>query len=110
MERKQLFCRLLSSIPFHKGGCGFREKIDIGNCSDLSLFEKNCSDDLKVFANSRSSASKFKSFSRSLKQFSFIVGQNKFRNKIPFLTLKLNFEPLTHTIMYLDSKFLPPAV
>ena len=36
------------------------------------------------FANSRPSASNFKSFSRSLEQFFLTVGQNNFGNKIPF--------------------------
>ena len=37
----------------------------------------NCSSDLKIFANSRPSASNFKSFSRSLgEQFILTVGQN----------------------------------
>ena len=45
----------------------------------------NCSGDLKIFVNSRPSASNFKSFSRSLEQFFLTVGQNNFGNKIPFL-------------------------
>ena len=45
----------------------------------------NFSSDLKIFANSRPSASSFKSFSQSLKQFCLTVGQNNFGNKIPFL-------------------------
>ena len=40
---------------------------------------------LKVFANSQPSTSNFKSFSRSLEQCFLTVGQNNFRNKIPFL-------------------------
>ena len=44
----------------------------------------NCSLDLIFFANSRHSASNFKSFSQSLKQFFLTVGQNNFGNKIPF--------------------------
>ena len=44
----------------------------------------NCSSDLKNFANSRPSASNFKSFSQSLKQFFLTVGQNNFGNKIQF--------------------------
>ena len=43
----------------------------------------NCSSDLKHFANSRPSASNFKSFSWSLEQFFLTVGQNNFGNKIP---------------------------
>ena len=44
----------------------------------------NCSSDLKNFANSRPSASNFKSFSWSLEHFFLTVGQNNFRNKIPW--------------------------
>ena len=44
----------------------------------------NCSSDFKTFANSQTSASNFKSFSRSLEQFFLTVGQNDFGNKIPF--------------------------
>jgi hypothetical protein len=44
----------------------------------------NCSSDLKIFTNSRPSASNIKSFSRSLEQFFLTVGQNNFGNKIPF--------------------------
>ena len=40
--------------------------------------------DIKNFANSRLSASNFKSFSLSLEQFFLTVGQNNFGNKIPF--------------------------
>ena len=46
---------------------------------------KNCSSDLKIFANSRPSASNLKSFSRTLVHFFLTVGQNNFGNKIPFL-------------------------
>ena len=35
----------------------------------------NCCSDLKIFANSRPSASNFKSFSRSIEQFFLTVGQ-----------------------------------
>ena len=45
----------------------------------------NCSSDLKIFANSRPSASNFKSFSRSLEQFFLSVGQTNFGNKIPLI-------------------------
>ena len=47
----------------------------------------NCSSDLKNFADSRPSASNFKSFSRSLEQFFLTAGQNNFGNKIPILYL-----------------------
>ena len=53
----------------------------------------NCSRDLKIFANSRlnansrPSASNFKSFSRSLEQYFLTVRQNNFGNKIPFLRI-----------------------
>ena len=40
----------------------------------------NCSSDLKMFADSQPSASKIKSFSRSLEQFFLTVGQNNFGN------------------------------
>ena len=46
----------------------------------------NCSSDPKIFANSRPSASNFKSFSWSLEQFFLTVGQNNFGNKIPSIT------------------------
>ena len=46
---------------------------------------ENCYRDLKIFANSRPSASNFKSFSQSLQQFLLTVGQNNFGVKIPFL-------------------------
>ena len=45
----------------------------------------NCSSDLKIFENSRPSASNFKSFSRSLEHFFLTPGQNNFGNKIPYL-------------------------
>ena len=41
----------------------------------------NCSSDLKNIANSRPSASNFKSFARSLEQFFLTVGQNNFGKK-----------------------------
>ena len=44
----------------------------------------NCSCDLKNFANSRPSASNFKRFSQSLKQFFLTVAQSNFGNKTPF--------------------------
>jgi hypothetical protein len=45
----------------------------------------NCSNDLKTFANSRPSASNFKSFPRSLEElFLTVVGHNNFGKKIPF--------------------------
>ena len=50
----------------------------------------NCSSDLKNFANSRPSASNFKSFSRSLEQFLNTVGQNNFGNNIPVICSKQN--------------------
>ena len=52
----------------------------------------NCSSDLKKFANSRPSASNFKSFSRSLKQCFLTVGQNNFWNRIPFFEVKMIFQ------------------
>ena len=55
----------------------------------------NCSSDLKMFANSRPSASNFKSFSRSLEQFFLTVGENNFDNKIPLFHLFtiIKFQP-----------------
>ena len=40
------------------------------------------------FANSRPSASNFKSFSQSQEQFFLAVGQNNFGNKIPLLKVQ----------------------
>ena len=40
----------------------------------------------QIFANSKPSASNFKSFSRSLEHFFLTVGQNNFGNKIPFVS------------------------
>ena len=45
----------------------------------------NFSSDHKKFANSWPSASKFKSFSRSVEHFFLTVGQNNFCSKIPML-------------------------
>ena len=46
-----------------------------------------CSNDLKNFANTRPSASNFKSFSRSPRTiFSHTIGQNNFGNKIPLIS------------------------
>ena len=45
----------------------------------------NCSSGPKKFANSQPSASNFKRFSLSLKQFFPTVGLNNFGNKIPYL-------------------------
>ena len=44
-----------------------------------------CNSDLKIFENSRPSASNFKSFSRTLEISFLTVGQNNFGNKIPKL-------------------------
>ena len=62
--------------------------------------------DLKNFANSRPSASNFKSFSRSLEQFFLTVGQNNFGNKIPFLKLVLyiKWQVLDLQINYIKDK------
>ena len=49
------------------------------------------SSDLKFFANSRPSASNFKSLSGSLEQFFLTVGQNHFDNKIPFFSTPFGF-------------------
>ena len=47
----------------------------------------NWSSDLKIFANSRPSASNFKSFLRSSEHFFLTVGQHNFGNKIPIQIL-----------------------
>ena len=60
----------------------------------------NCSRDLKNFANSRSSASNFKSFSKSLEHFFLTKGQNNLVNKMPFLYLDLFGESLETPCFY----------
>ena len=51
----------------------------------LNFLCLNCSSDLKNFANSRPSASNFKSFSQSLEQFiQTVKGQNNFGNRMLF--------------------------
>ena len=49
------------------------------------FFHINCSSDLNNFENTQPSASNFKSFSRTLKQFFPTISQSNFENKIPFL-------------------------
>ena len=66
----KLFISVLLSSPVLK------------HCLKFSASGLNCSSDLKMFANSRSSASKG---IRLLEQFFITVGQNNFGNKIPFL-------------------------
>ena len=56
----------------------------------------NRSSDLKIFANSRPSASNFKSFSRTLEHFFLKVGQNSFGNKIPFFLPEMGFVGVKH--------------
>ena len=51
----------------------------------------NCSCDLKLFSNSRPSASNFKSSSRSLEQFFLTVGQNNFGNKRKLISDRWKF-------------------
>ena len=58
----------------------------------------NCSSDLKIFENSRSSASNLKRFSHSLEQLFLATGQNNFGKKIPlsffsFLGCDKKFNP-----------------
>ena len=68
----------------------------------------NCSSDLKNFANSRTSASNFKSFSRSQEQFFLTVGQSNFGNKIPFLALEYCLLKTYQNIDFrVDNKFFP---
>ena len=63
-----------------------RKAFCLKNFNDLLLFELIVlNSNLKMFANSRPSASNFKRFSQSLEQFFLIVGQNNFGNKIPNL-------------------------
>jgi hypothetical protein len=78
----------------------------------------NCFSDLKHCANSRPSASNFKTFSRSLEQFFLSEGQNNFGNKIPLLNSNRNlmntekilsqtkmssFQPVTSQPFYLSA-------
>ena len=56
----------------------------------------NCSTDLKIFANSRPSASNFKSFSRSQEQFFLKAGQNNYWNKISLFFIYLILLFLLH--------------
>ena len=61
----------------------------------------NCSSDLKNLANSRPSASNFKSFPRSQEQFFLTVGQNNFGNKIPIFPNYLeSFRPQYRSIYF----------
>ena len=60
----------------------------------------NCSCDLKIFANSRPSASNFKTLSRSLEQFFLTIGQNNFCNKIPILTV----QQIWHSTLILNKR------
>ena len=56
------------------------------------FYSKNCSSDLKIFANDRPSVSNLKSFSRSLEQFFFFtIGQ--FWKQNSRLTFLLQTEP-----------------
>ena len=74
-------------IKLKKKILGFRnmqEELEKEELEKRSI-TKNCLNDLKNFANSRSSASNFKSFSRSQEQFFLTVGQKIFGNKIPLL-------------------------
>ena len=63
----------------------------------------NCYSDLKNFANSRPSASNFKSFSQSLEHFFLTVGQNNFDKKIQF---QLIFRVTSHQLKILSGKKL----
>jgi hypothetical protein len=61
------------------------------------LNKLSCSSDLKYFADSRPSASNFKSFSQSLEHFFLTVGQNNFGNKIQvFFHYLHHFRNLSH--------------
>ena len=66
--------------------------------------------DLKIFADSRPSASNFKSFSRSLEQFFLTVGQNSFGNKIPFLPVtKVKYDTKIFSVGYFFFRYKDPA-
>jgi hypothetical protein len=65
----------------------------------------NCSSDLKNVANSKPSASNFKSFSQSIEQFALTVGQNNFGNKIPFSKVVQNVEAPSENI---STHFMSP--
>ena len=56
--------------------------------------QTNCFSDLKIFANSRPSASNFKTFSRSQEQFFLTEGKNNFGNKIPLFSFLMVFHHL----------------
>ena len=66
----------------------------------------NCSSFLKIFANSRPTASNFKSFSRSLEQFFIIACQNSFSNKIPLLTYRVCFRHFSAEQFKTSGKYL----
>ena len=70
---------LFRKIHFLMNFLQWRKCILLSNYHNLLYFQ-NCSS-----ANSQPSASSFKSFSWSLKQFFLTVGQNNFGKKIPFL-------------------------
>jgi hypothetical protein len=74
------------------------------------IAQTNCSSDLKTFANTRPSASNFKSFSRSLKQFFLTVDQNNFGNKIQLLngTKPRNFGKTFPIVLCLNVVLLLP--
>ena len=63
---------------------------------------KNCSRDLKIFKNSRPSASNIKSFSWSREQSFLIVSQNNFWNKIP-LNDKFGIFPFKYPVYFCNS-------
>ena len=63
----------------------------------------NCSSDLKHFANSRPSASNFKSFSWSLEHFFLTVSQNNFGNKVPLHWIYIYF--LINTLFYKEIRW-----
>ena len=73
----------------------------------------NCSSHLKIFENSRPSASNFKSFSRSLEQFFLTVGQTNFGNKTTLIHLLIFIHVCqkchicTRVILYKGSMNLP---
>ena len=101
----------LIPIIFSNLNCNFSIVLDLRNLQEQVkksiLFQKlvrpftvwiNCSIYFKNLANSRTSASNFKSFSWSVEHFLFTVGQNNFGNKIQF-TLHLNYPNLNILII-----------
>ena len=68
----------------------------------------NCPIDIKKFANSRPSASNFKSFPRSLEQFFLTLGQINLSDNIPFFFIQFtisNFYLEFYSLLILNFYF-----